>query len=329
MEPGASPVVIAVTLTAAEIARLDAASDAAAEELMPANTKAAHDGDWRKWLAFTSTTGIPETAVTRGTLRAFARWLWEAGAAPSTVNRRLAGVCVTARRSGVEVSRDDVAVARQYAKDLNRDSAKQREAPRGRGQASPLLLGGLRAACQACPDTLTGKRDRALLLLAFATAARRSEVAGLNVRDIVEMPEGLLVTIRVSKTGVRDVAVSYGSNPSTCPVRAWKAWKDAAGLDANSPAFRRIDRHGNLLGALSGAACGEIITRACERAGISGMTGHSARSGLATTARRAGKSREAISATTGHAPGSAVLDGYIRSVDRWSEAENATMGIGL
>lgn len=325
----AQSVVGGVVMSPADIAALDAASDVAAEDLRPETTKTAYRGDWAKWVEFTAATGIPESAASRGTLRAFVHWLWEAGAAPSTMDRRLAGVVVTLRRSGVLVLRDDVADAREYMKGLTRQAAEQRQAPRGRGQAAPLLLADLRKACEACPDTLTGLRDRALLLVAFSIAGRRSEVAGLTVRDVVEVPEGLVIAVHVSKTGVREVAVSYGVNLATCPVRTWKAWREAAGLDADSPAFRRIDRHGNVLGALSGAACGEIITRAAERAGIAGMTGHSPRAGLATSARQAGKSREAISAATGHAPGSRVLDLYLRSVDRWSDGENATMGIGL
>jgi integrase len=227
------------------------------------------------------------------------------------------------------VNPNDTRAAREYLKDLKRD-AQQNEAPRGHGQAAPLLLADLRKACAACPDTLSGLRDRALLLVAFSVAGRRSEVAGLRVSDVREDTNGLVITVRVSKTGVREVAVPYGSSLLTCPVRTWKEWKETAGLDEESPAFRRIDRHGNLLGGLSGAACGEIITRAAERAGVAGkMTGHSARAGLATSARQAGKSREAISATTGHAPGSRSLDAYIRRVDRWSPDENATAGIGL
>lgn len=59
------------------------------------------------------------------------------------------------------------------------------------------------------------------------------------------------------------------------------------------------------------------------------LTGHSVRAGMATTARQAGKSREAIAATTGHTPGSRALDAYLRRVDRWGDEENALVGIGL
>ena len=71
----------------------------------------------------------------------------------------------------------------------------------------------------------------------------------------------------MTKTQPRQVAVPYGSDPLTCPVRAWQAWKSAAGLDAEpeSAAFRRIDRHGRMLGELSGEAAGAVVTRAADR----------------------------------------------------------------
>lgn len=337
------------------VAALDAASDEHAASLRPRNTVEAYAGDWRVWCGFLDVLNaklteqgrepIPVTTVSRGLLRAFVSWLWtEQASAASTIDRRIAGVTVTLRREHrVVVNPDDVKAAREYLRDLQREAAPT-EAKRGRGQAAPLLLDDLRKAWAACPDSLAGLRDRALLLIAFSIAGRRSEVAGLRARDIVEDSNGLVVTVRVSKTKEREVAVPYGSNPATCPVRAWQAWRDAAGLEQDSPAFLRIDRHGRVLGGLSGAAAGAVITRAYERvqdaerraaekrgeqfAGKR-MTGHSARAGLATTARQKGKSIEAISATTGHAAGSRSLAEYIRRVDRWSPDENALVGLGL
>jgi integrase len=318
--------------TAARLAALDAVSDEHAASLRPANTVRGYASDWRAWLEFAAAKQLPATAATRGTLRAFVAWLWDRGAAPSTIDRRLAGVVVTLRRDHRAVlNPDDSRAARELLRDYVRQAAEAKQAPRGRGEAVPLLLPDLRKMSAACPDTLAGIRDRALMLLAFAIAGRRSELAGLMVRDVVDDPNGLVVEVRVSKTRPRTVAVPFGSNPKTCPVRAWQAWRDAAGLDdPDGPAFCRIDRHGRLLGALSGQAAGDIVTRAAERAGVEArLTGHSARAGLATAARQAGKDPKAISATTGHVPGSRALDRYIRRVDRWSEGDNALMGIGL
>jgi integrase len=325
------------------VAELDAASDIHAAELRPANTIRSYAADWKAWEAFNAALNakleqsgrapIPAATVSRGLLRTFVSWLWaEKHAAPTTIDRRLAGVAVTLRaQHGVHVEPEDTKAARELLKDYVRAHTEARQAPRGRGNAAPLLLPDLRKISAACPDTLAGRRDRALVLVAFAIAGRRSEVAGLMAHDITEDGDkGLLVSVRVSKTKPREIAVPYGSNPLTCPVRAWQAWRTAADLTNVDAAFQRVDRHGRALGPLSGQAAGEIVTRAAQRAGVHPhLTGHSARAGLATEARRAGKDRTAIAATTGHVPNSAVLDRYIRSVDRWSGEDNALIGIGL
>jgi len=320
--------------TTARLAALDAASDEHAAAQRPANTVRSYAADWKAWTRYAAARQLPELAATRGTLRGFVAWLWhDVGAAPSTIDRRLAGVVVTLRREHrVLVNADDTAAARELLKDYVTKAAKAKEAPRGRGQAEALTLADLRRISAACPDTLAGIRDRALVLVSFAVAARRSEAAGLLVLDVADDPRGLVVDVRVTKTRPRQVAVPYGSDPLTCPVRAWQAWKAAAALDAEpeSAAFRRVDRHGRLLGELSGEAAGAVVTRAAERAKVTlHLTGHSVRAGLATAARAAGKDRKAIADTTGHAHGSPVLDQYLRTVDRWSPDENALIGIGL
>ncbi|MFF1400223.1 hypothetical protein ACFVZD_41445 [Streptomyces sp. NPDC058287] len=126
--------------------------------------------------------------------------------------------------------------------------------------------------------------------------------------------------------------VPFGQNPATCPVRAWKAWaKEAQIVDPDRHVFRRIHHTGSVQPqGLTPQRAGDLITAAGLRAGYEDLfTGHSVRSGLATEARRAGKDRKAISAITGHADGSKVLDGYMRIVDQWDEKDNALIGLGL
>ena len=84
-------------------------------------------------------------------------------------------------------------------------------------------------------------RDRAILLLGFAGAFRRSELVALNVGDIEWTAEGALVTIRRSKTDQeglgRKVGIPHGE--IACPVAALKAWLEAAGI-VDGAVFRRI-----------------------------------------------------------------------------------------
>jgi integrase len=93
---------------------------------------------------------------------------------------------------------------------------------------------------------IIGLLDRAILLLGFAGALRRSELVALDVADLAFTTEGLVVTLRHSKTDQegegRKVGIPYGSNPVTCPVRAVRAWLDAAGI-VEGPVLRPVDWH--------------------------------------------------------------------------------------
>lgn len=323
----------------AETAERLAALDAAASEYLaahkPPNTTRAYRQDWKMWRLYTTWAGIPETSATSGALVGFVRWMANRPdldeykpTAPTTVDRRLAGAVVGLRARGIEPgkkAKDDARDAlKAYIRELAEDGVKI-----GRGKAAPLTVKHLRLICEAFPtDTMAGIRDRSLVLMAFSIAGRRSEVANLRVADIELHDNGLRVTVQFGKTGARTVPVPRGTHELTCPVLAWEKWKDASGI-TEGPAFRRVDRHGNLLaGGLSGQAVGSILNRAGRTAGLSvWITGHSARAGLATEARRAGHDPKTISATTGHSPTSRVLYEYMRVVDEWSD--NALKGIGL
>ncbi|WP_433566855.1 tyrosine-type recombinase/integrase [Nocardia sp. CA-151230] len=192
---------------------------------------------------------------------------------------------------GIEVPKQTISAARQTLTNYRRELAEA-NTPRGRGQAPAATVADLRRICAALPPNLAGHRDRAIVLLGFAIAARRSNLAALDVTDVVEHAEGLAVTIRYGKTGAREAAVDRGTNPGTCPVRAVRTWIEAAGLSDKS-LFRPIDRHGNLSDArMSPRACGEVVTRAAEAAGVPYCTGHSLRAGLATEARKSRPRRE-------------------------------------
>jgi integrase len=157
----------------------------------------------------------------------------------------------------------------------------------------------------ALPTNPRWLRDRALLLVGFAGGFRRSELAALGMADITETEDGLKVLIRRSKTDQegegRTIGIPYGSDPRTCPVRAYRAWLKASGI-TDGQIFRHF--HNRKMGerAISPQAVALIVKRAAERAGIDAtdLAGHSLRSGLATTAAKNGASERAIMRQTGH-----------------------------
>jgi len=126
---------------------------------------------------------------------------------------------------------------------------RQRAAPRRAASTSTPSPGYLSRSEQ---NTLAGRRDRALLLLGFAAALRRSELVALDVEDLAfDRRRG--VTIRVSKTDQEQegtqVAVPYArAGNDVCPVRALHVYIEAAGIH-RGPVFRRMRRGDTLTSA--------------------------------------------------------------------------------
>lgn len=187
---------------------------------------------------------------------------------------------------------------------------------RPRGQAAPLTRELLFQVLEAIPDDCRGIRDRALLLVGFAGGFRRSELVGLDGRDIANEEEGILLTIRRSKTDQtgqgRQIGIPFARGRH-CPVRALRAWLEEAAI-TEGPIYRSINRHGVVAEQrLSGQAVSMVIKDRLIHAGMdaSGFSGHSLRSGFVTSAAKAGVSSWKIRQQTGHAS-DAMLSRYIR-----------------
>jgi integrase len=311
------------------LAHLDAAAAQYVSTQRPANTIKAYAQDWKVWEDYTADLGIPLLSGTAGALTGFVVWLERgrvprsgertAPAAPSTVERRLTGAIAGLRGHNVHI---DPETSRAAWQALNgyRQRLAQAGTALGRGKATMVTLADLRAMSRACPDTLSGRRDRAMLLIGFPIAARCSDLANLLVTDITATDSrGLEITVRHGKS-TGDMAVPRRASPDTDPARAWQAWLDASGI-ADGPAFRRIDRHGNFSQhGLTTTGINQILTRCGDRANLGyTVTGHSLRSGFATEARRAGADDIAIADQGRWVRGSRALYEYIRRVDRWDD----------
>ena len=180
-----------------------------------------------------------------------------------------------------------------------------------------LMTSDIRKMIEHCPRGLRGLRDRALLLVGFAGAFRRSELAALEFADLTFTAEGLVVNLRRSKTDQeakgREVGIPFGTDELTCPVRSLKAWLGRAHIDCG-PVFRSVGKSGRLSQLpLAPDSVAWIIRQAARRAGIRGnVSGHSLRSGHVTTATRAGVPELVIMRQTGHRSVT-TLRKYIRS----------------
>jgi integrase len=166
----------------------------------------------------------------------------------------------------------------------------RRELGRPPEKKTAAILELLRAMLPVAP-TLHTVRDRAVLLLGWAGAFRRSELASLDVTDCrAEGPKRLVVTVRRSKTdqegqGMLKVILA-GEHPDTCPVRALELWRKAGGI-TTSALFRRVSKYGTVLdGRLSDRAIARIVQDGAKRAGLDPELygNHSLRSGFMTEA---------------------------------------------
>jgi site-specific recombinase XerD len=285
------------------------AEDLARAALSPA-TRRAYETSWGAFDAWCRAQGLESLPAAPEALSLYLAWL-----APQksirTVGKVLAAVALAHRTNGHPSPTEDPHV-RLVVRGLRRTYGKPAVAKEA------LRVGDMVAMVRELGPELLGLRDRALLLLGFAGAFRRSELVALDVEDLKEVPEGLVVLIRRSKTDPegegRKVGIPRARRQALCPVAAVKAWTSAAGIETG-PLFRPVDRWGKLRpkGRLSDRAVAIIVQRAAEQAGLdaSTLSGHSLRSGFCTEAARAGASERAIMAQTGHKSAS-TLRGYIR-----------------
>ncbi|MGY3332975.1 integrase [Mesorhizobium sp. USDA 4775] len=196
-------------------------------------------------------------------------------------------------------------------------------------QAQALLTDDLFAILDRLGDRTKDVRDRAMLLLGWACALRRSELVALDVEDIAFTSQGALVMIRKSKTdqeGIgREIAMPFGRTRH-CPITALKRWLEVAGIETG-PIFLSMDKHGRILcERISGEAFSDVVKARVGAAGFdpAAFSAHSLRSGFATSAAMAGATSYKIRQVTGHRS-EAGLAPYLRTVDLFEDSAAARL----
>jgi integrase len=166
-------------------------------------------------------------------------------------------------------------------------------------------------------------RDKALILVGFAGAFRRSELVGLQYEDVAQFDSGIELLLRRSKTdqeGAGRTVFIPCARGSRCPVGALKRWLNLAGI-VHGPLFRPINRHDQVVGrnALTPQSVALIVkasmrmTRGDDAATM--VAGHSLRAGYCTEAATTGLQPYQIREQTGH-KSDVTLARYIRPVAR-------------
>jgi integrase len=240
-------------------------------------TRRAYGQQWRAFVAYCDAAGVAALPAQPATVAAYIAAMFLRGMSSATI--RLATSAITSKhetRGFASPARHARARATLLGVRISNGTAQR--------QVAPLLPAELRQVVAALGDSAGDVRDRALLLLGFGGAFRRSELVALDVADVAPNAHGLEITIRRSKTDQtgagRVVAVPFGSSADVCPVRALQAWIAIAG-DAGA-LFRSVDRHGNVSAArLTGGSVARIVKARCGAVGLDAArySGHSLRAG--------------------------------------------------
>src|ERR1700730_10215640 len=192
-------------------------------------TRRAYHSDFTLFESWCAEKGVAALPAEPETVAAFLAFEANRGIRPSTITRRAASIRYAHKLRGHEPPTNSEAV-RATLRGIRRSTgtAKVRKAP--------ILAEMARAMAEAAPDGLKGLRDRALLLVGFAGAFRRSELVALDVVDLEETEEGMRVAIRRSKTDQEGkgevIAIVRGA--VNCPVKAVKNWLQATSITEGS-----------------------------------------------------------------------------------------------
>ena len=306
--------------TGAELAVVDLDPVPAPEDLDPATLQ-----EWMRTLPPGHRAGRSETTwrAYGSDLAHFATWCADAGLSPlpaepatvtgyllacceelslATLQRRLAALSIAHRVLGVPSPTETQSVRLTWAgmrRTLGPVSPQRR--------VDAIVTSVLTTLVAPLGEAVIDHRDRAILVMGFAGALRRSELSALDVEDVTVTEDGLQVAVHATpaagEDGGRTVVLPYGSRRSTCPVRSWQTWLQASGL-RSGPAFPSMTKGGAGLKdrRMPGQSIARMIKRRAEDVGLDprSFSGHSLRAGFATAAVRAGLPDRSVMVQTGH-----------------------------
>lgn len=274
------------------------------------NTERAYKAAWQDFLLFCEGRHYQSLPAAPFAIQDYLSTLADGGQKASTLQVKLAAISLAHKDVGLPNPVDTREVKDTIA-------GIRRTIGIAPHQKAPATIDVIRAVVGALPQTLRGKRDKALILIGFAGAFRRSELVAICVEHLHDTGDALRILVPKSKTD-QEGEGKYKNIPllkdrSLCPTRSLRAWLREAGI-ISGPVFCSIDRWGHVHGALSAGEVPGIIKRAAIAAGIDplSLSGHSLRAGFVTQAAMDGVDTWAIKEQTGHKD-TRVLEGYIRA----------------
>jgi integrase len=312
--------------TAAGQAALATAQALARQATAPATLRA-YKADWThfaEWCAAHGFTPVPAEPTTVGAyLASLAKTH-----APATVRRRLSALGKMHRFNDLPwnpAHRDIQGPLQGLLRTHGRPVQK----------AAALSLAMLRQLVATCDRSARGRRDRALLLIGFAGALRRSELVSLRVEDVAVVANGLRLRILRGKTDQEgqgaEIGLPRGRHAETCPERAFQDWQEVARRKAG-PLFRKISTGGAIgEAALHPDAVRRILAyraglAGLETSGFERLSAHALRVGFITAAYDNGVRDEDIMRHTRHRD-LRTMRGYVQRAGLVDESPAGALGL--
>jgi site-specific recombinase XerD len=260
------------------------------------STRLAYASDLRDFLAWCGAHDREALPASIDTVAAYLAACVGRGLSASTLDRRAAAIAFAHRKSGHQPPTSSDAV-KSVLGGIRREigSAVERKAPATAAAITKMI--------RRIPETSTGARDRALLLVGFAAALRRAELVALDVADLERTSEGVIVHIRRSKTDQEGeghtVPIARGGKLKV--IEALEAWLAAGSIEAG-PVFRRIRKGGAVGDRLTDQSVALIVKKYAAAAGLNPelFAGHSLRAGFVTSALEHGADLLKIMDVTRH-----------------------------
>ncbi|MDA8537857.1 tyrosine-type recombinase/integrase [Candidatus Pelagibacter bacterium] len=267
------------------------------------NTVRAYKSDFNDFGLFCAQNGFKSLPSEPKIVSLYLTYLSTKDTKMSTLKRRLVSIGVIHKLKGHYLDTKHPSIIENIM------GIKRRKGSIQKGK-KPILINNLRSIINVIDEQkkeqIKKLRDRSIILIGFSGGFRRNEIVSLNYDDLDFVTEGLKISLRKSKTdqfGEGTVkALPYFDNTQYCPVLSLKKWIQISKIN-KGPLFRRFTKGLNLSeNRLTDQTVALLIKEYLRLAGLDSKnySGHSLRSGFATTAAESGAEERSIMAMTGH-----------------------------
>jgi site-specific recombinase XerD len=267
------------------------------------NTVRAYNSDFNDFGLFCAQNGFKSLPSEPKIVSLYLTFLSTKDSKISTLKRRLVSIGVIHRLKGHYLDTKHPSIIE------NLMGIKRRKGSIQKGK-KPLLINNLKQIInvidQEKKEKIKKLRDRTIILIGFAGGFRRNEIVSLDYEDLEFVQEGVKVSLKRSKTDQFGdgfiKGLPYFENSQYCPVVSILQWIQISKINSG-PLFRRFTKGSKLLNSrLSDQTVALLIKDYLKIAGIESRnySGHSLRSGFATSAAESGAEERSIMAMTGH-----------------------------